>query len=217
MSDLININTKDYWDGRFSSGDWEVCGGRNQTESFALGQIPHLNIDPEFAGSILDFGCGLGDAIPVYRANFPNASLLGMDISHAAIEKCRAKYGELASFVCGDHTVLPETDIIIASNVFEHLSDDVEIARFLLTRCSTLYVIVPYKENPLHSEHIRDYNEDSFKDLNPVSKKIFVCEGWSQFGKKLLIDVYLKNLFRPIFGRKIVRRSRQIVFKFEYQ
>ncbi|MDX8412753.1 MAG: hypothetical protein R8J85_01570 [Mariprofundales bacterium] len=74
-----NINTKAYWDDRFSSGDWEEKRGRWQTESFAKGQIEHLKISSDFKGTILDFGCGLGDAMPIYRQSFPLAKLIGMD------------------------------------------------------------------------------------------------------------------------------------------
>lgn len=215
MSEIFNINTKSYWESRFSSGNWEVSGGRSQTEQFALAAIPYLNIPFEFAGRILDFGCGLGDAIPVYRQHFPNASLLGMDISETAVEKCRAKYGDLASFFCGDHTETPPADIIIASNVFEHLSNDLEIATSLIERCKTLYVIVPFNEAPLHSEHVRKYKKNSFSELGAVRHKVFLCEGWSQFGYNLFVDIYLKNVARPFIGKSIVNRGRQILFEFK--
>ena len=53
-----NINTRDYWEHRFSSNDWEDNKGRWQTESFAREQIKHLKITSDFHGEILDFGCG---------------------------------------------------------------------------------------------------------------------------------------------------------------
>jgi hypothetical protein len=41
---MININTKTYWDRRFSSGDWELKKGRKQTTLFALSQAAILDI-----------------------------------------------------------------------------------------------------------------------------------------------------------------------------
>ena len=76
----MNINTKSYWDKRFVSGDWEQKQGRSQTRNFAISQIPKLSIDREFSGILLDFGCGLGDALPIYKKFYPKAKLMGIDI-----------------------------------------------------------------------------------------------------------------------------------------
>ncbi len=89
----------------------------------------------------------MGDAIPIYKKNFPKAKLIGLDISGEAIKKCRDKFGDIAQFICGDYTSVPEVDIIISSNVFEHLSNDKIIAEYLLNKCKILNIIVPYKEN----------------------------------------------------------------------
>jgi len=78
---INNLNTQEYWDHRFSSGDWEESNGRKQTKYFAMSLIKHLKIQKDFTGSILDYGCGLGDAIPVYKLYFPKAKLYGVDIS----------------------------------------------------------------------------------------------------------------------------------------
>jgi cyclopropane fatty-acyl-phospholipid synthase-like methyltransferase len=115
-----NINSKAYWDQRFASNDWEEKNGRMQTEKIAKGQIKHFSISNDFDGTIMDFGCGLGDAIPVYWLNFLKAKLMGIDISQIAIDKCNEKYGEMATFIQGDFKSAPEVDVIIASNVFEH-------------------------------------------------------------------------------------------------
>ena len=66
---MENINTKEYWEKRFSTGDWEKSKGKTQTEDFAKSQVKYLNISKNFSGTILDFGCGLGDAFPVYKKN----------------------------------------------------------------------------------------------------------------------------------------------------
>ena len=95
---MNNINTKAYWDNRFKA-DWEKKSGRSQTADFAKDQIPYFDISSDFDGSILDFGCGLGDAIPIYKKSYPNAKLYGVDISSVGIEKCKKiwKYGRLYS------------------------------------------------------------------------------------------------------------------------
>jgi len=207
-----NINTKEYWEERFSSGDWEEKGGRWQTKSFAKGQVSHLKIPRDFAGAIVDFGCGLGDAAQVYKKAFPGAELVGVDISQAAIDMCRKRYGSMATFIQGDYQAVPCADVIIASNVLEHLSGDVEIARNLMLRCDSLYIIVPYKEWPLSPEHVNTYDENYYSILGAYDWQIFTCKGWSQRGLELWYHVYFKNIHRLLSGGQACRRGMQIMF-----
>jgi SAM-dependent methyltransferase len=210
-----NINTKEYWDQRFSTGDWERRGGRWQTESFALGQVPYLEIERDFEGTILDFGCGLGDAMPIYRQHFPKAKLVGVDISANAVELCRKNHGTIAAFLQGDYKSIPTADVIIVSNVLEHLSDDIDAAKSLLSRCKDLYVFVPYQEAPLHPEHVNFYDEKYYQSLGRYDWKVFPCKGWSLYGPSLWYHVYFKNLFRVFSRRQFLRRSMQIMFHFK--
>lgn len=213
---MKNINTKSYWDTRFSSGDWGKKSGRNQTRQFANSQIPFLDMPKGFSGTLLDFGCGLGDAIPIYKAAFPDAKLIGLDISKEAIKKCKEINGNLAEFICGNFTDVPTVDIIISSNVFEHLTDDISIAKHLLGKCRQLNIIVPYKEKIVHGgEHINSYNQNYFLDLGKYEFKIFLSRGWSQYGVNLIYHLYFKNIFRPFFSKPFVKRSKQIMFIFK--
>jgi cyclopropane fatty-acyl-phospholipid synthase-like methyltransferase len=202
---MNNINTKSYWNNRFASGNWEDKKGRIQTQQFAISQISLLNIPNNFSGTILDFGCGLGDAFPMYREAYPDAKLLGIDISDEAIKKCKKDYGHIGDFMCGDYNDVPKVDIIIASNVFEHLSDDRTIAKHLLEKCTQLNIIVPYKERlVMGSEHINSYDEDYFSELNKFlcSYKVFKCKRFTQFGfKELYYNIYFKNLLRPLIKK----------------
>lgn len=210
------INSKSYWDGRFSSGDWVNKGGRSQTENFAREQIRYFSISYSFEGRIVDFGCGLGDAIPVYRRRFPRAKLIGVDFSFSAIRDCKSRYGHLADFICGEAGSVPVSDVIIASNVLEHIEDDESIVYTLLAKCSLLYIIVPYKEIlGGFDEHINTYDKNSFKKFadSITSIRVFPAKGWSQYGKSLFFDVYAKNLLRPFFGKHRVHRRKQIIFQ----
>jgi SAM-dependent methyltransferase len=212
-----NVNTRNYWEQRFSSGDWEAKRGRWQTQSFAKGQIPYIHLNGDFEGTLLDFGCGLGDAMPIYKESYPKAKLIGVDISQAAVDICRERYGSFAAFAQGDFSSVPEADVIITSNVLEHLDDDRTIASGLLSRCRHLYVITPYKEDPLCAEHIRSYDELHFKGVGEYSYKVYPCAGWSQFGiNDLWLQVRIKNVARFFLGRRLVRRNMQILFHFEH-
>lgn len=211
-----NINSQAYWDHRFASGDWEEKQGRWQTQCFARGQILHLKIARDFDGTILDFGCGLGDAIPVYREHFPKARLMGLDISSAAIEQCRRRHGTVAEFhQGGPGDIPPGVDVIIASNVLEHLDSEMEVVRRLMRKCADLYVVVPYREHPLHVEHVRAYDKEHFAALEPCERKIFACRGWSVSGRELWYRIYFLNLFRLLANRPLRNRPLQILFHFK--
>ena len=207
-----NINTKKYWDERFEK-NWERKNGRLQTRHFAESQIRYLKIKEDFSGSLLDFGCGLGDAIPIYKKNFPNAKLFGLDISESGIVKCREKYGHLAKFMTGSAESMPVVDIVIASNVLEHISNDVEIAKEILKKTKELYVIVPYKEIQLIDEHVNSYDEKYFESLKPISMAVFESKGWTEYGLRLL-KLRILNLFNFFLGRGGRKKSMQIMYYF---
>lgn len=211
----MNVNTRIYWENRFATGEWEEKRGREQTRQFAETQIKYLKITSDFSGSILDFGCGLGDAMPVYHAAYPRASLMGIDISEAAITKCKERYGSFAQFIQGDYSVVQDVNVIIASNIFEHLSDDIRVAAHLLTKCHDLFIITPYRETLIPgTEHINSYNDDYFRALGPYDYTVFSSKGWRSHGWHLWLNQYPKNILRPFLGKQIVRRKKQIMFHF---
>jgi SAM-dependent methyltransferase len=209
------VNSLQYWDSRFGSGDWEIVGGRQQTVAFAKAQLAVFGIGRDFGGTILDFGCGLGDAMPVYGSRYQEATLIGADFSAQAIAACRDKYGTIADFVCCDWRSCPSADVIIASNVLEHIQNDLEVADGLKARCGRLFVTVPFREQHLIDEHLRAYDRDHFNVLRPVRSTVFACRGWSQYGlKSLWLEIRAKNLVRPLVGRPLLRRRLQITFEF---
>jgi hypothetical protein len=86
-----------------------------------------------------------------------------MDFSSVAIEQYQKKFGNMATFICGDVNAIPCIDSIITSNVLGHLSDDKEVAKKLLNKCKELYIAVPYNEKISgEGEHINSYNTQSF-------------------------------------------------------
>ncbi|MFO1523980.1 MAG: class I SAM-dependent methyltransferase [Kiritimatiellia bacterium] len=178
--------------------------------------LPYLGMKNTFAGTILDFGCGLGDAIPVYRRRFPKARLLGMDISPSGVNECRRRYGGQAEFLQGGAPDVPSgIDVIITSNVLEHLDSDVEVVRMLLQKCSDLYVLVPYREAPLYAEHVRSYDEHHFSALGAYTWKVFACRGWSAYGMGLWYGIRLLNIYRFLANRPLRHRALQILFHFK--
>lgn len=209
---MDNINTKQFWEANFQDGN--QAARENQTRQFAESQVTQFEISPDFDGTILDFGCALGDAIPVYRRAYPRARLMGLDLSANAIRTCTERFGNMATFISGDHKSVPMVDIIIASNVFEHLSNDLEIARDLLDKCQTLYIIVPYREQIVpNDEHVNSYDEKYFDQIARCESKVFLSKGWTQYGFKLIYQIYFKNIVKRLLLKQPRMRSKQIMFK----
>jgi hypothetical protein len=205
-----NINTKKYWNNRFADKDvnsWKRKKGEFQTMDFASAIAKRLKISRNFSGTILDFGCALGDAIPIYRKYYPKASFLGVDFSSVAIEQCRKKFGNVVTFICGDVSCVPNVDVIITSNVLEHLSNDKDITKKLLNKCKDLYIAVPYNETISgKGEHINSYNAQSFDcqivNWGGVNHQIYLCRGYNLKRKlKSYFNIEMKNLLRPFFGK----------------
>jgi SAM-dependent methyltransferase len=211
----MNINTESYWDRRFATADWDQHGGRDQTRAFAAALLRYVRIPCNFSGTILDFGCGLGDAMPMYRRAYKRASLLGIDISRTAIERCKKAYGDIAQFIHGDESQVPNVDIIIASNVFEHLSHDIAVARNLLGRCRELYVVVPYRELIVPGgEHVCSYDEFYFQELGEYDYAVFHSTAWGPKGWNLWYGLYLRSFVQLLVRRQRAFGPRQILFHF---
>ena len=157
----------------------------------------------------------MGDAFPIYKARYPFAKLIGVDFSPVAIKKCVSRYSDVASFTCVDHRRCPHAEVIIASNVLEHLDDDQDVLASLFSKCRDLYVVVPYREQYLISEHVRAYDKKSFDFFSPKRIKVFSSKGWSQYGLKIVWwDFGIKNVLRPFFGKTHQRRRLQILYHF---
>lgn len=209
----MNINTKNYWEKRFSTDDWARKGGNKQSYEHANRYAKLLNIPSNFKGSICDFGCAEGNSFIVYRKIWPYAQLQGVDFSTSAIKTAHKRNGSLGEFICGDQSEVLNTDIIISAHTLEHMEDNIELIGYFLKRCKKLFIVVPYKEQPLGKEHLRAYNEESFTQLKPKNWSI-TDAGWQFNTSELLYRVYLKNIIRFFIRKPIVRMPQQIIFEF---
>ncbi|WP_296313633.1 class I SAM-dependent methyltransferase [Winogradskyella sp. UBA3174] len=205
---MENINTKDYWESRFITKNWGKSGNR-QTKEYAKANVAQTNLDSNFKGSVLDFGCALGDAIPIYHQAFPDASLYGMDLSEVAIEICKNKYGDIAKFESGTHDTIKQYDLIFASHVMEHLTADKTVVAHLLTNCKELFVFVPYKESPLYREHVNYYERNYYDNFEVLEKKVFLV----QFEYKLSLINLVKSCVKGKFSNKATFSKDIIMFR----
>ena len=221
-----------WWNEYFSDTEgWEGHGGRAQSKIFAEAFVSRLTKNKNDSFSLLDAGCALGDAIKVIASHYPNAQLTGLDFSEAAISQCKLEMPDIAEFIVGnlDDVMDKEYDIIFCSNTLEHFPDFEKKARNLALRCSILSIMVPYNELvdghhilPNENEHHQNtFLEDSFNYLIEegiavkISSEIFSCPGawgWTSWNASIQ---YLKNILRPMIGKKRIERPYQIYYKIQ--
>ena len=76
--------------------------------------------------SVLDFGCGVGNSIVHLRRHFPDAEIVGVDVSGRSLDVARARFGDLADFTHFDGATLPfaphRFDVAFSACVFHHIS-----------------------------------------------------------------------------------------------
>ena len=156
------INSKEYWENRFSTNDWEEHSGSEQSSYFAeilVNMLPEWfvrRVNTEKL-SITDMGCASGEAYPHLRQKFPYSDISGADFAPSAIDSAQAHYPN-GNFYVADitmpKTILP-SDVIVCSNVLEHFHEPHSILQNLFQRAKQYVVLlVPFREDFFVEEHL---------------------------------------------------------------
>jgi len=172
----MNANSVHNSDDAFSAGgSWEKHGGPEQTRRFARAFIAKTKRRMGDFASVLDFGCALGDAAPIFRADYPKLIYYGCDFSRVAIERCRSNYSAMGTYFVSSWDELDSFwDVIYCSNVLEHFDNYIEVAHELLTHCSTLCIMTPFIEQRAGQDlkpdgvsfHVATLRRNSFDELS---------------------------------------------------
>ena len=89
-----DVHTPQWWDSYFSpGGGGEVNGGPRQTILFSRAFCEHTALDRNQPCRLLDSSCALGEAMPVFRRYFPQATLVGADVSTMAVARAALYVG----------------------------------------------------------------------------------------------------------------------------
>jgi hypothetical protein len=208
-----NPNTRQLLEDTFlPGGSYEKKNGRDQTQLFA--ECFHRQIKVPLLGnfSVLDMGCALGDALPIWRKYYPQSVLYGADVTQTAVDRCSHIHGNLAYFFRASFEELDRNwDVIYCSNVLEHFEQHVDIAAMLLGHCKILYVMTPYLEmdngkritSPNDSLHVVTLDKTSYSFLEDnglakITSKVFRCPlAWSPGWKGEIIGS-IKRLLRIV-------------------
>jgi|CXWL01.1.fsa_nt_gi glycosyltransferase involved in cell wall biosynthesis len=166
------VNSAQYWENRFATGDWAQKHGEGQTRFFgklALQLLPPWVLEDirKHRRALCDVGCAEGAACEVWAEACPEITVSGVDFSAAAVARASDLHPNI-SFFHGDlDAAPPETEVVFCSNVLEHLSGPEEHLKKWASRPNVkhLIVLVPLHETNRHFEHLvtLDYNNFPLK------------------------------------------------------
>jgi SAM-dependent methyltransferase len=152
---------KQFYNQRFEGTYRETLTGFEVARWRALGHVIQRVIKNREARKILDYGCGSGAHVELWKKNYPHADLWFTDISSVALEKLAAKHPEYKAR-CKEifqHRAPFEDgffDAVVSVEVMEHVSnlsaylDDI----FRLLRPQGIFIWTTPCANPFSIEHI---------------------------------------------------------------
>lgn len=206
---MSQINSKEYWDERFSAKSWDENDGMGQSLFFAKIAYAHM---PDFlkrdmmrnAWTVVDIGCALGDGTAFLAKQFPSCHFLGQDFSPEAIRRAAEIYTNCDFSVADITAGISKADIIFSSNTLEHLNNPFALMEQMCLAADKYVIhLLPLNDSLDISEHINVFSLDSF----PVHMGNFYLESYSVVdcakleathwpGKQVLL-VYTNRNYRP--------------------
>lgn len=133
---------------------------------------------------ILDFGCGIGGSIPHLLRAFPEAKILGTDVSSESVDIARLSNPTAAfDIISGD--ILPyrdaSIDVAMAACVYHHISPNARLAwtkelHRVLKPGGHAFIFEHNPLNPLTQRVVRDCPFDDDAILLPRSESISLLE-----------------------------------------
>lgn len=158
---MQEVNSSEYWDGRFST-DWESHEGPRQSRFFATLALENLppwllrRIDAEKL-TLADWGCAQGDGTEVLSHRISPDQLTGVDFSEIAIDQAAARYSAIR-FVCQNwlegESGKAAFDVVFSSNTLEHFHSPYDVLERISRHASKAVVLaLPYREMDRIEEH----------------------------------------------------------------
>lgn len=202
------VNSREYWEYRFSSGDWNKFEGNRQSEFFAQLAVDNF---PEwlkdelsiYQWNITDIGCAQGDGSAVLARNFPSCHVTGIDFSENAINNAKERF-PYCDFSVGNITLdIRKTDVIFSSNTLEHLKNPRSIMEKICNAVDKYAIfILPFEDKSGISEHFYIFNRRFF----PVQIgkcylnyfKIIDCNNSPYWNGQQILLIYVNSDYKPL-------------------
>src|SRR5260370_33525447 len=172
------ISSDDDWSKRFFD-DWIAKGGRLQTTFFAelcVRELPEWFVDEIRSRrfSIFDYGCAVGDALPVWQRVFPDAVIRGGDVAQVGLGLARALHPD---FEFADVNAIDQSatvaDLVYCSNTLEHFENWRQVVDRLARHAKEyVVVVVPFEEEDRIDEHAVTFEFDSLPARLPAGSRL---------------------------------------------
>ena len=125
--------------------------------------------------SVLDVGCGQGLNTVRFAEDWPNAKIVGVDLSDVGIEYANTHYvaNKNVSFICDDVSNMVDSekkfDLVCAFELLEHIEDWEKVAT-AMTRISDRYIMVSVpigrmREYEKEHGHFRNYQKGELESF----------------------------------------------------
>jgi len=169
---------------------------------------------------ILDFGCGLGDALDILAKHFQITHAIGIDISSTMIEYARREYPEY-TFMHGsiEELINFQADLITFFDVLEHMEDIPAVLQIAGSNADYIAIKIPLEKtwcidllNRLHlkepksrlyesERHLYEFNRSEVETiLEQVGLKILKSKT-NFVPKNIHFSPYMKNRMKAKSGR----------------
>ncbi len=129
-----------------------ISGEKSEYFSAYKAQYISKIVSPDFAGKLLDFGCGIGMLSSSLRTYLSRAMIHGYDISKESIGMISADLSSQGLFTADSSQLDNDYALIIISNVMHHipLENRLKTAVELRDRLSTGGWLIMLEHNPLN-------------------------------------------------------------------
>ena len=128
-------------------GEQWLASGRDELEAraaaYKVSVLCEL-LDIEASRRVVDFGCGLGDALHLMAERLNAREAVGIDISPSMIKAARKRHPE-HTFICGGAEELEanHADLVTCFDVLEHVEDIGSLLRTALSCAPCIGIKVP--------------------------------------------------------------------------
>lgn len=168
----VNINTPEYWDNSFKK-EYDRYSDFKGFIRWKPLEFEHIASNIPVGTSVLDIGCGLGGFLRYLAARnpfFPH-KLFGCDFSPYAVTIAEKHLPE-ASFYVSDVYKLPFNndffDVVIATEVIEHLTDYTQALKEMYRICKPngiLLLSTPIPSGKKEEDHVYEFTIEEMQDI----------------------------------------------------
>lgn len=162
-------NSPEYWEERFSTRDWDKNHGEAQTRFFgalAARLLPAWAVSDirHHKRTVADLGCAEGAGTVALAQVLQDCRVMGVDFAASAIARAKTLHPGVEYQVGSLEAPPPEAQVLMLSNVLEHLADPLSVLRGLgqLEQVKYVIVLVPLQEGHRHHEHVVTFDYNNF-------------------------------------------------------